>query len=79
MKQFDGKNFVYLKHPQCSVTKNWRGDYCYSSDKWTPELTKALQTDTDVSNGFWMIESDFFKYFVYCTICKKSGMNVILL
>ncbi|KAK8837661.1 hypothetical protein M9Y10_036195 [Tritrichomonas musculus] len=69
LKQYNGKNFIRLRNPW--GIRSWKGDYCSGSKLWTPKMKKEFDYDATNSLGsFWMIESDFLKYFTEIDIAK---------
>lgn len=73
LKQFEGKNFVCLRNPWGE--KEWNGDWSDESDLWTPQMKEEFGLKVGNDGTFWMIESDFFKYFSDISITKPIPPN----
>jgi hypothetical protein len=52
---------ICLRNPWGS--HEWTGDWCDTSDKWTPELRKQVHLVTSDDGVFWMSYTDFLEYF----------------
>ena len=60
-KEADGKHFIKLRNPWGD--HEWLGDYSDCSDKWTSSLKKKLNYSDADDGSFWMLISDYKKYY----------------
>lgn len=68
LKQFEGKNFICLRNPWGE--HEWNGDWSDNSPLWSNEMKSKFGLEVRDDGTFWMIDSDFFKYFSEIEICK---------
>ncbi|OHT05787.1 hypothetical protein TRFO_26383 [Tritrichomonas foetus] len=61
IKEAQKKKFIKLRNPWGNF--EWTGDYSDTSDKWTESLKKELGFENSNDGAFWMLFSDFSRYF----------------
>ena len=65
-----GERLIHIRNPWGSG--EWSGDWCDTSDKWTPALRRqvGLQSGDKDDGEFFMSFDDYLKYFCMMGICK---------
>lgn len=68
VKEAEGKRFIQLRNPWGE--HEWLGDYSYCSDLWTEPLKEQLHFYDADDGSFWMLMSDFKKFFSELDVSK---------
>ena len=65
-----GERLIHIRNPWGAG--EWMGEWCDTSDKWTPELREqvGLQEGDKDEGEFFMSFDDYLKYFCMMGICK---------
>jgi hypothetical protein len=69
VQDIDGNQLIRLRNPW--GRKEWTGDWCDTSDKWTRRLRAKLNFVAADDGAFWMCMLDFARHFEEIYVCRS--------